>query len=625
MSQRNSSLTLGSLFSGIGGFEYAGVRCGISPIWASEITPACISVTKRHFPNMEHLGDVQGVNGADVAPVGIITCGSPCQNLSISGDRTGLDGAKSSLFFEAVRVIDEMRIATKGKFPQYAVWENVMGSLSAGKPKGNDFKTILDSFTKTPIPMPISGRWAKAGMIEANGVKLAWRALDAQFHGVAQRRKRIFMVISYGEGCPGEALFLEKGELFQIHQSLQADNANSTNSNLKDFTAILRTKKSQRAVFQHLNLVNETGDSGWTEAIKLISFHGYDNPSIGFSPHSPIKTTLSQILENCVPPKYHLSKKACLGVLRRAVKRGKELPPMLRIALEAQANSEEIVMNKCPETRVGEDDVKCLNPWDLQSERVHLETGVSPTLAGADMGGGRRPGGSVFAPIGEIALHPEISGTLCASGAGLNRPGGMGSEADLYVVSVSTFAKQRIGEYIVSDVSSTLAARDYKDATDLVVIEEISDAQSVHQNQSGELRLGDVANSLNTNSNATGRNAPIVMLAGFNGWRSITGSLEYTEECAPCLTTKMPPDMVMEIKSPTFVKYIVRRFVPIETERLQGFPSFWTAYGHDGKPLSDSARYSSIGNSVAIPCVQFVLEGILEQEAKKSSNSRCKN
>ena len=121
-----TALRLGSLFDGIGVFPLAAVRCGIEPVWASEIEKAPISITKRHFPDMAHLGDVTKLDGRDLPPVHIITFGSPCQNLSQIGNRKGLAGEKSSLFFQAIRIIREMREATNGLFPAIAVWENVI-------------------------------------------------------------------------------------------------------------------------------------------------------------------------------------------------------------------------------------------------------------------------------------------------------------------------------------------------------------------------------------------------------------------------------------------------------------------------------------------------------------------
>ena len=143
-----TALRLGSLFDGIGVFPLAAVRCGIEPIWASEIEKAPISITKRHFPDMVHLGDVTKLDGRDLPPVHIITFGSPCQNLSQIGNRKGLAGEKSSLFFQAIRIIREMREATNGLFPAIAVWENVMGAFSSNNRM--DFRAVL-SASQTPM------------------------------------------------------------------------------------------------------------------------------------------------------------------------------------------------------------------------------------------------------------------------------------------------------------------------------------------------------------------------------------------------------------------------------------------------------------------------------------------
>lgn len=167
-----TELTLGSLFDGIGVFPLALFCYGITPIWASEVEQAPISITKRHFPEILHLGDITKVNGGEIPPVHIITFGSPCQNLSNIGKREGLAGSQSSLFFHAIRIIEEMRCATNGTYPVIAVWENVMGAFSSNDRL--DFKVVLESFTNAEIPMPASGIWATAGMVRGNNVDISW-------------------------------------------------------------------------------------------------------------------------------------------------------------------------------------------------------------------------------------------------------------------------------------------------------------------------------------------------------------------------------------------------------------------------------------------------------------------
>lgn len=198
-------LTLGSLFDGIGGFPLAAALSGITPVWAAEIDPACVAVTRRHFPDMLHFGDVSGIDGAKIPPVDIITFGSPCQDLSVAGKRAGLDGARSGLFTEAIRIIYEMREATHGVYPAFIVWENVHGAFSSRN--GRDFQTVLGKITKTDIPMPASGRWANAGVVRSGGVCVAWRVLDAQYWGVPQRRKRIYLIGSFGDNSAEKILF----------------------------------------------------------------------------------------------------------------------------------------------------------------------------------------------------------------------------------------------------------------------------------------------------------------------------------------------------------------------------------------------------------------------------------
>lgn len=197
--------TLGSLFDGIGGFPLAAALSGITPVWAAEINPACVAVTRRHFPDMLHFGDVSEIDGAKIPPVDIITFGSPCQDLSVAGKRAGLDGARSGLFLEAIRIIYEMREATHGVYPTFLVWENVPGAFSSRN--GRDFQTVLREITKTDIPMPASGRWANAGVVRSGGICVAWRVLDAQYWGVPQRRKRIYLVGSFGDRSAEQILF----------------------------------------------------------------------------------------------------------------------------------------------------------------------------------------------------------------------------------------------------------------------------------------------------------------------------------------------------------------------------------------------------------------------------------
>jgi hypothetical protein len=234
-------LTLGSLFDGSGGFPLGGLLCGIEPLWASEIEPFPIRVTTKRIPQMKHYGDISKLNGANLPPVDIITFGSPCTDMSVAGKRAGLDGEQSVLFYEAIRIIKEMRCKTNGRYPRYAVWENVPGAFSSNK--GADFRAVLEA------------------------------------------------VIGVKNRAP-QCLYLKKDDgLTQ--------------------TCFWET------------------DGAWLTELSMRNISEF--------PNAVVESTLSQILQAEVPEKYYLSPKACQGILRRAAARGKELPEMLRVALEDQA------------------------------------------------------------------------------------------------------------------------------------------------------------------------------------------------------------------------------------------------------------------------------------------------
>ena len=228
-----SNMTLGSLFDGSGGFPLGGMLAGITPVWASEIEPFPIRVTTKRLPFMKHYGNVSEMDGGKVEPVDIITFGSPCQDMSVAGKRAGLEGSRSNLFYEAVRIIKEMRKATGGEYPKWACWENVPGAFSSSG--GEDFRCVLESLCGVideSVSIPKPKKWANAGEILGDGYSLAWRVLDAQFWGVPQRRKRIYLVADFTGGCAGKVLFESDGvsgyspQGFRSWQTAPGDSAN---------------------------------------------------------------------------------------------------------------------------------------------------------------------------------------------------------------------------------------------------------------------------------------------------------------------------------------------------------------------------------------------------------------
>lgn len=215
LGDQEAAKKLGSLFDGSGGFPLAATMCGIIPVWASEVEPYPIAVTRSRFPKMRRLGDVSKVNGAEIEPVDIITFGSPCQDLSVAGKRAGIkDGTRSGLFLEAIRIIKEMRESTGGMYPAFALWENVPGAFSSNN--GEDFRTVLQEFVKIKEPSAVmppvpAGGWAYADSYMGDGWSLAYRTFDAQYWGVPQRRRRIYLVADFRGKCAGEILFKRQG------------------------------------------------------------------------------------------------------------------------------------------------------------------------------------------------------------------------------------------------------------------------------------------------------------------------------------------------------------------------------------------------------------------------------
>ena len=243
----SNELKLGSLFDGSGGFPLGGIINGIKPVWSSEIEKYPMSVTEKRMPWVKQLGDVTKIDGAKIEPVHIVTFGSPCQDLSVAGKRAGIfEGERSNLFFQAIRIIKEMRDENQrnrgadkfdGNIGRWAVWENVPGALSSNK--GGDFRCVLQAFCDLgnqgiTVPEPPKGKWSNAGSIVGDGFSVAWRVIDLQYFGTPtkaapQRRRRIYLICDLGGECAGEVLLEREG--------LQWDSAESQRA-WEDFTGI---------------------------------------------------------------------------------------------------------------------------------------------------------------------------------------------------------------------------------------------------------------------------------------------------------------------------------------------------------------------------------------------------
>ena len=557
---KTDQLTLGSLFDGIGGFPYAASFYGIRPLWASEIVPECVSVTKKHFPDMEHFGDITKLHGGKLPPVDIITFGSPCQDLSVaSGKRLGLAGERSGLFLEAIRIIREMQEATNGEYPKFALWENVPGALSSSSRR--DFKAVLEAFTDAEVPMPGSGRWANAGMVRGRGVDLAWCVYDAQYFGTAQRRRRIFLVADFRGTRAGEILFVPKS--------------------LSGYFAAGGTPRQGPAAYAQ----SGAGTAGAGDVIPAISMRircgcegGGKGPLLQIEKSGTLATGNDQYL---FAPKDAVEILNDQGGDSLCVEKG-GVSPTLRsqthgnLPITAYAIQGSMIGradgNGPQGDGINENVSFTLNTIDRHAvcmatgqTNAEIMTEKSPTL----VAGHEQP----------IVTHPQIAGTLCASGAGLSRPAGQGNELDFCVMSAGF--KHKAGSQSGSigfqeETAPTLLAGQQSAVMKACLIggAAVMEAQTAAVDCRNLRETDEVSGTL-------------LAKAASGGY-----SLNY--------------------QNPVRTGLCVRRLTPTEAERLQGYPDGWTEAGADGSPISDTKRYQMLGNSIAVPCVAYIMQGITD-------------
>ena len=596
-------LKLGSLFDGIGAFPYAASFLGIKTIWASEILPAAISVTRRHFSEMEHVGDITKLDGTRLAPVDIIAFGSPCQDLSqaAGGNRAGLAGERSGLFMEAIRIIREMRCATNGQYPRYAIFENVPGCFSSNGRR--DYKAVLEAFTESSIPMPESMRWRNAGLVRCAAANIAWCVYDAQHFGLAQRRKRLFLIADFGKGCPKEILLVPKslpGHFAQSCASRQraaataesgAGGAESTVYGICSFAS-----NSMKSANPH---------SGFYEADTSRTLDlNCGNPSCNQGGMAVVSCNGKAIVLNDQGGRsLRVEKNGCAPTLRCnthgnlpiACMEDRELPPVtmrMRSGCEGGGKGPLLQTERSGTLATGNDQY-LFCAATAQSNAEICDT-LSPTIpAAAGTSGNNKP----------HVAHPGIVGTLCASAAGLSRPGGMASETDL-AVAHATFSRQRSDMFQSDAIASTQTAQQHKDATDLCVSYCLQGTMIDRDDCNGLAGSGGNENiSFTLNED---RHAVAVDCRNLKEVGEISGALQ----------AKGTAGYSLNYQNPVRDGYVVRRLTPTECERLMGFPVGWTACGHDGKDISDNRRYSMLGNSIATPCAAYILQGICEQYAR---------
>ena len=551
-------LTLGSLFDGIGGFPYAASFYGIRPLWASEIVPECVAVTRRHFPDMAHLGDITQLHGGMIPPVDILTFGSPCQGLSLAGRRLGLADERSGLFMEAIRIIREMQEATHGKYPQFAIFENVPGALSSNGRR--DYQAVLEAFTGAKVSMPKSGRWANAGMARGRGVDLAWIIYDAQHFGTAQRRRRLFLVADFRGKRAGEILFVPKS----LRGYFEA--GGTPRQGIAAFTA--SGAGAAGAVIEILN--DQGGDSMTVE-------RGGLSPTLRSQTHGNLPIVAAGFDLQQITSKTNRS----------------SLKPV-QPTLCGTGNPHVIIRPVCMATG--------------QANAAILDD-QAPTLTAAH----ERP----------LLIHPQLAGTLCASGAGLSRPAGMGSELDFCIVSAGFKHKASAAAGSIGyqeETAPTLVAGQESSVIKAYVIGAYYSGGMLSDNPHSGIYEAETSRTLDLNGGnpcCQQGGTVIVEVPGGGALADVAAvdcrNYREVSEASGTLQAKSKSGgYSLNYQNPIRIGCLVRRLTPTEAERLMGFPDFWTAYGCDGKEISDSKRYSMLGNSIAVPCVAYIMQGITD-------------
>lgn len=625
-------MTLGSLFDGIGGFPLAAVHCGIMPVWASEIEPFPMRVTKLRFPEMVHVGDITKLDGAKLPPVDVICGGSPCQDLSVAGLRKGLAGERSGLFMDQVRIVKEMRAEDERRGisddlvrPRYLVWENVPGAFSSAN--GEDFRAVIEEIVRIKdctchVPRPDTGGWESAGAaILGDRFSLAWRVLDAQYWGVAQRRRRIFLVADFGGVTAPKILFEQERLLGNLtkSQGQREGTAAAVGNSLADSGGGGVTEERQVDIFAfHINQREETidlnGISGALMATTNMQMQtfvaermqglGYAEKEggclclndqggermdvsvdvtatlrAGMSGHPPLVTRqvsglISKGNGDCfLTSEVHtaltggggqagqgypciLTMSVCNNVGTDGERKELHEEP-LPLVMGSQQGNAGIGVDLCPTLTEAAGTSGNNQPILFENHGIDARyTGpheVAPTMSARYGTGGNN-----------VPLVSETPESYCIAGNIIDREvqnggNGLGCQPDISYTLTSAdrhavFSRQRSDEFLENEVTATQSARQHKDATDLVC----------------------------------------------EPYRNTVGTIGYTDH------KEIKNQYVSEDKCIVENRKLIRRLTPLECERLQGFPDHWT----DIPGASDSARYKALGNSVAIPCVDFILRGI---------------
>ena len=665
-----NNLTLGSLFDGSGGFPLGGLISGITPVWASEIEPFPIRVTTKRLPFMKHYGDISQMDGGKIEPVDIITFGSPCTDMSVAGRRAGLEGQQSVLFYQAIRIIKEMRCATNGKYPRYIVWENVPGAFSSNS--GEDFKAVLEAVIgvaepETQVPMPEKNRWPYADCYMGDGWSVAYRVLDAQFWGVPQRRKRIYLVADFAGRRAFDILFKSEGlsgysaEGFRSWQRTAGSAADCTGTAslclndqggqrmdvTDDVTATLRAEahhppcvlESAGFCTEHSSKSRSIGyeeETSPTLRAGVVPATVYENHSQDTRYTGPIDTAPT------------VSATYGMGGNNQPFVVSEETPKTLKIRSGCEGGGKgALIQENKSATLSCNNDQTLFEPcnWDGQQ--------TAPTLTAHNAGGNQRmPDKNHFNCVLQAygicskesnamksdnphsgIYEADTSRTIDGNGGnpGCNQ-GGI-AVVESYAIQGSMIGRDDKngpqGDGINEDVSFTLNT---------------VDRHAVYTMTTGSF------------AQVSEDKAPTVLARDYKDPTAVcygigrdTFNQGKNAKFAPTFEPELQPTLVAKGPGAIQSGYTVRRLTPTECARLQGFPDWWCddlgiaeptmadiQYWYDvfethrrimgsstkpkslkqiakwlRDPHSDAAEYKMWGNGVALPCVVFVLSGIV--------------
>lgn len=716
----NNSLTLGSLFDGSGGFPLGGLISDIIPVWASEIEPFPIRVTTKRMPFMKHYGDISKMDGGKIEPVDIITFGSPCQDMSVAGRRDGLDGSRSSLFYEAVRIIKEMRCATDGRYPRYIIWENVPGAFSSNK--GEDFRCVLEAVcsvkdTDPVIPEPPKGRWDSAGSILGDDYSVAWRTLDAQYWGVPQRRKRIYLVADFTGGSAGKILFESEGlsgytpqgfrswqgTAGSVESSPGASGIDGYNGDVTGNVSATLGVNCGMSTGRNGVVLNDQGGSRMDitddvtctlraeahhppcvmDAAGFCTEHSAKARSIGYE-----KETAPTLRAGTVPAAVALEnhpadsriKVSEDGVVQTLSSRmgtgGNNVPLLMKIRSGCEGGGKgALIQTDKSATLATNNDQTLFEPcaWDGSQ--------VSPTLTKQNAGGSQRmpdkdnfncvlqPYGICSKDSNSIKSDNPHSGIYEAETARTLDTGGGNPSCNQGGIAIVAFTQNQRNE--VRDLGEHSAAVCANAGTkqQTFVLQGSMIGRKDENGPQGNGINEDVSFTLNTADRhavyamttgsymqTTENQSPTLMARDYKDPAAVaygigrdTFNQGQNAKFSPSVSEELQPTLVAKGPGAVQSGYTVRRLTPTECARLQGFPDWWCAdlgtenpsYGDIDfwtevfethrmimgtstkpktqaqiikwlkNPYSDSAEYKMWGNGVALPCVCFVLAGIV--------------